>query len=88
MRAKEGFVLHKMGEQAVVIAVGEATKNFNGMIKLNDTGEFLWKMLEKGANKKQLASALYEDYEVTMEQAESDVERFIEILSKPGIIED
>jgi hypothetical protein len=44
--------------------------SFNGMITLNDTGAFLWKKLEKGAEKEALAAALLDEYEVSPEKAE------------------
>ena len=37
MKIKNGFVLRDVGGQAVVIAVGEASKTFHGMINLNAT---------------------------------------------------
>ena len=88
MKIKEGFLIRKVGEQAVVVSVGEATKIFNGMIRLNDTGEFLWNILIKGAEKEELVDALVEEYEVDRKKAGEDVERFISTLSKPGIIEE
>ena len=34
MRLKDDFILHNTGDDFVIIATGEATKNFNGIIKL------------------------------------------------------
>ena len=36
MKVKNGFILRKVGKQFVVAATGEASKNFNGMIRLNE----------------------------------------------------
>lgn len=88
MKVKEGFILKKMGTQAVVVAVGSASKIFNGMIKLNETGELMWGMLTKGATKEELVEAILKEYETTEETASADVDRFIETLKKPGIIEE
>ena len=41
MKIKEGYVLREVAGQAVVIAVGEASKTFHGMINLNETGRRL-----------------------------------------------
>lgn len=87
MRIKEGFVLRTMGGQPVVVSVGAASKVFNGMIKLNDTGEFLWKQMSEGASKDELVKALLEKYDVSEDMAEQDVTEFINILREPGIIE-
>ena len=41
MKIKDGFMLRKVGGQNVVVAVGKASRDFNGIIRLNDTGKFL-----------------------------------------------
>ena len=45
MKIKNGFILRNFSDAYVVVAVGEAAKDFNGMITLNETGAFLWKTL-------------------------------------------
>ena len=87
MTVKEGFMLKKMGNQAVVVAVGTASKVFNGMIKLNESGEMMWNLLVDGATEDDLLEAVLEAYEVDPQVAIKDVEKFIETLKKPGIIE-
>ena len=42
MKIKDGFVLRQVAGQGVVIATGEASKEFSGMVKLNGTGSFIW----------------------------------------------
>lgn len=87
MKVKEGFIMKKMGTQAVVVAVGSASKVFNGMVKLNDTGELMWEKLLDGATKEELVEAILEKYEVSEEVVSKDVDHFLETLKKPGIIE-
>ena len=87
MKVREGFIKKTMGTQAVVIAIGSASKIFNGMVKLNETGELMWDKLVEGTTREELIAAILEVYEVEEELAQKDVDRFIEILKKPGIIE-
>ena len=42
MKIKNGFVVRKVGGESVVVPVGEMSKEFHGMINLNETGAFLW----------------------------------------------
>ena len=51
MKIKEGFVVREIAGQSVVIAVGAASKIFNGIIKLNETGKIIWTKLSEGAGK-------------------------------------
>ena len=46
MKIRNGFMLRKVGGQNVVVAVGAASRDFNGIIKLNETGAFLWELLK------------------------------------------
>ena len=43
MKIKKGFVLRVVGGEHVVVPVGEMSKQFHGMINLNETGAFLWR---------------------------------------------
>lgn len=87
MKIKQGFVLRNMGGQAVVVSVGAASKVFNGMVRLNDTGEFLWTLMMEECTQEDLIAAMVEKYDVTEEVAKRDVENFLNVLKKPGIIE-
>ena len=86
MKIKEGFILREVADSFIVVAVGEAVKNFNGVINLNETGALLWKTLEKGAQEKDLVDALLKEYDVERELAEKDVKSFITKLTEAGLI--
>ena len=87
MKIRNGFIIREVGNQPVVVAVGAASQFFNGMIKLNSTGEFLFKELKKDKTEDDLVKALTDKYEVDEETARADVHAFVETLAKPGIIE-
>ncbi len=48
MKIKNGFVLREIAGQAIVIAAGEASRDFHGMIKLNATGKLVWQGAAEG----------------------------------------
>ena len=48
MKTKSGFMLRQVGGKNVVVAVGKAAEDFNGLITLNSTGAFLWEQLSHG----------------------------------------
>ena len=86
MKIKKGFVLRVVGGEHVVVPVGEMSKQFHGMINLNETGAFLWKLLEKDCEKEDLLNALLEEYDVEKSVAESDVCAFITKLTEAGLV--
>ena len=86
MKIKDGFILREVAGSSIVVAVGDAVKEFNGVINLNETGAFLWKQIEKGVDEDALVSALLDEYDVDKETAEKDVKTFIEKLQQAKLL--
>ena len=76
MKIKEGFVLMKLGDGFVAVATGAACREFNGVLRLNQTGGFLWQRILDGddTREKLLASmrANYPDLEEATAGADLD----------------
>ena len=87
MKIKSGFIVKEIAGQYVVIALGAASKIFNGIIKLNDSGKFIWDKLAVGAEKDDIVNALLEEYDVNRTVAEADVDKFIDELKGANILE-
>lgn len=88
MKIKNGFISRKVAGNNVVVATGEQSKCFNGIIKLNESGLILWDKLLGGADEAQLADALLAEYDIDRATAEADVSRFVGVLRDAGAIED
>ena len=86
MKIKDGFILREVAGNYIVVAVGEAVKNFNGIINLNETGAFLWKQLQEGATEEQLKAAMLEEYDVQEDVAQNDIKAFIDKLNEKGLL--
>ena len=94
MKIKKGYILREnvVGNDCkvgIVIAVDDSIKNLNGYIQLNETGIFIWKMLENGATKDEIVSEILKVYEgAPKEVVEVDVDKVIETLEKIGAIDE
>ncbi|KAB7789591.1 PqqD family protein [Bifidobacterium leontopitheci] len=86
MRLKDGFVLRDVAGQTVVIATGEASEHFHGMVKLNETGKLIWQALADGKGRDEIVSELTRQFEVTAERAGADVDTFINQMSANGFL--
>ena len=82
MKVKNGFILRKVGKQFVVAATGEASKNFNGMIRLNDEAAYAFELLQKGITEDELVSALLEKYPSDEAETKADVANFLAKLKE------
>ena len=87
MKISEDFVLRRVANLWMVLPLKTDTVDFNGMVRLNDSGAMLWKLLEQGASREELLQAMTEQYNVSREQAAQDLEEFIGILNQAGCLE-
>lgn len=87
MKLKENLVLREVAGTWVVLPLAEKVLDFNGMLSLNETGVILWRLLETGSTREEMATALTEEYEVGFDQALSDVDEYLEVLKRAGCIE-
>ena len=88
MEIKDGYMLREVAGYYVVVPVGDAALDFNGMINLNETGALLWKTLSDGADAETLVSALLAEYDVTPDIAKRDVEGFIIKMREANLIDE
>lgn len=87
MKLKENFVLRQIVGSWIVLPVGAASVDFNGMLTLNSSGALLWKKLEEGCSREELARNLIGEYDVSYEQALADVDEFYAVLVRAGCAE-
>ncbi len=87
MKIKKGFVLRNVGGECLAVPVGEMSKQFHGMINLNETGNFLWNFFTEEHTKEEAVAALCAEYDVDAEIAAGDVIKFMEILQEQGFAE-
>lgn len=88
MKIKKGFVLRDVAGQTVVIAVGEASKVFKGMINLNSTATSIWKGVSEGLTAEAIATKLTEEYDITYDKALEDTNKIIAKMTEEGFIEE
>lgn len=82
MKIKDGFILRKVGIQYVVAATGKASEGFNGMMRLNETGAFAFRLLQEGISEEALVRQVTEEYDVPPEAAQRDLQAFLEKLKE------
>ena len=87
MKIKKGFMLRRIGEQNVVVAVGEASRSFNGIIRLNDSGRYLWEKLQSDISEQELLQAMLNDFDIDESTASTDISAFIAKLKEAKLLE-
>ncbi|MED9969241.1 MAG: PqqD family protein [Ruminococcus sp.] len=87
MKIKDNFILRKVADSYVVVPVGKQTLDFNGIINLNETGAFLFGLLQNGADRDELVEKMLEEYEVDRQRAEADIDKFLERVKDADVLE-
>ena len=87
MKIKDGFILRTVAGTNLVVAVGERSREFNKMMKLNNTAAFLWQQMTEECTEEQLTAALVREYEVTPEVAAWDVSGFVASLREASVLD-
>ena len=86
MKIEENYMLRKVADCYVVVPIGAAVAEFNGMINLNEVGAFLWRQLESDTTPEAVVAAVLEEYEVDEAVAKADVDKFVKELQEAGLI--
>lgn len=88
MKLKEGFILHNVGNEHMMVATGDAGKSFNGLVRNNATANFILEQLMKETTEEQIVDAMMAKYDASREQIETDVQKVLEQLYAIGAIDD
>ena len=87
MKLKDGIVQNEIDGVFYLGDSGIREKRFNGMIKLNQTGAFVTKMLMNETDEEQIVQAMCEKYQVSTDEVSSDVHLLINALRENGLIQ-
>lgn len=87
MKLKYDFAVRNVAGQTVAVAVGKNSREFNGMIKLGGSGEFIFNLLKNEISFEELVAAFLKEYDATEEQARTTIEKFITSVKEYGILE-
>lgn len=86
MKFNGNFVLKNIGGTYYAVPLGEASKTIKGMIKLNDSGAFIWEKLEKGIDEDEIVAELTKNFGINEDTARKDFKEFTNSLKKVNIL--
>ena len=87
MKLNNDFLIHDTGNGEMLIPVGEETKKFHGVIKLNTTGSEIVHLLEEDISLDALLNHFYEAYpDDDKEMIKTTVTEFINKLREVNAI--
>ena len=87
MKIRDGFVLKKVADSFVIVPTGKNTVDFTAMITINETGAFIWNLLESDVDIEFVAKKMCDEYDIDIETAKADALEFIDILIQNNVLE-
>ena len=88
MKLKEGFMLHDVNGEHMAIATGKAAQAFHGLVRNNETADFIYKQLLRETTPEEVAKALCTEYDVSFEKALADVQALVGKLRAAGFLDE
>ena len=88
MKLKKEMIMRKIGADTILVPVGNALKEHNGLFMLSESACYLWEQLPTCNSVQELADRMCDEYDVTSQQALADTQEFIDILIKLEVIDE
>lgn len=87
MKIRKGYTLRSLGKEFILVPEGLEAVDFTRMISMNESAAFLWKSLEdKEFDNETMIQLLMDEYDITHDVAEKDVEAFLQTLKKADVV--
>lgn len=86
MQVKKDFILREIAGDYIIIPTEKTAIEFNGLITVNEVGVFLWRLLQNNISQEDLLKSVLEEYDVEEEVAKEDIQEFLDVLVKGGIL--
>ena len=86
MNIKKELIKREIAGDAILVPVGSAVLDSNGLFVLNELGAFIWDLLPNVDSEEAICNAVLEQYDVSEDTAKQDVAAFLKKLQELGII--
>ena len=86
-RLESGVVLEKVAGHDLLITYGEPGRDrMPYVLKVNETGAFFWRLLEKGESPEEMVRLAAAEYDAPEDRIRQSVRQFIEELEEYGYL--
>ncbi|MBQ9673101.1 MAG: PqqD family peptide modification chaperone [Ruminococcus sp.] len=86
-KVKDNFLMNKIADEYVVIPRGTEALDFNATVVFNESGAFLWDLLQDFKDIDNLADALAQKYDISIKVAQDDCVEFIKKMQNNKLLD-
>lgn len=88
MKLHNGFITYNSGSEQIMVAAGNASDVFRGMVRSNATAAYIIDCLGEDITREALADKLAARYDAPREIIERDLDRVLASLRKIGALDE
>lgn len=86
MNIKPEYILRQIAGTWIIFSLEKNPTPNKGVLTLNDSGALLWNLLSQGCEEQQLLQVLTSEYDVSAQQAKTDLDQFLKKLEDIGCL--
>lgn len=86
MRLNNDFLIREVAGENILIATGNASQDFNGLITINEVAKFILENIDACENEDDLIRKITEEFDIDEETARNDAREYIYQALSVGII--
>ena len=86
MKIKKELIKRQIAGDTILVPLGRAVLDSNGLFVLNELGAFIWDLLPQAENEEEICKAVLAEYDVPAEVAAADVAEFLAQLRSMDIL--
>ena len=88
MRIVPGFVIRQIAGEVIAVPAGPAARRLSGLAALNETGHFLFELLQSEQTEESLLQAMLETYDIDEDTARADIDEFLALLRTNDMLDE
>ena len=88
MKIKDGFALRNFADKWIAVSINDNSHENNLFITLNNSGAFVWDLLQNETDYSTVINAITEKYGIDTTTAQEDFDAFLYKVRSAGILDE
>ena len=85
-KKNDSFVFRKIEDETLLVPLKDNVGDMGFLFNLNEVGSFIWQRMDSGEPLRDILDKILQEFDVSCEQAQTDLCEFIRDLEKIGAI--
>ena len=86
MKVSKDYIMREIAGECILVPVGAAVAKFNGLITMNEVGQYIVELLAEEHTVQELVEKITGEYDVDAQTALTDAEAFLAQLREVGAL--